>query len=83
MMTRSDFRHDSTIRLVRGDLGRHLAGEQLSITQNSYRRFITGCFDSENGHDPIVGKALRLPNPTSFAYKSRARLLLDRIALGR
>src|SRR5207344_2007478 len=47
MMTRSDFRDDATIGLMRGRLRRDLAGKQLAVAQDSESRFITRRLDRQ------------------------------------
>lgn len=90
MLTRCDFRHNATIRLMRCDLRRDLTGEQFAITKDRNRGFVAGCLNCQDGHDIIVGQALRLPNPASLPNRQAMRLpykaenpalLLNRVAL--
>jgi hypothetical protein len=50
VIARSDFWHDAAELLVLCDLRGHFTGEQLAVAKNCDCCFVTGGFESEDGH---------------------------------
>ena len=81
MMARSDFRHDATVGLMRGDLRSDFTGEQFATAQNRDGGFVARCLDGEErigGRGPAAERLRLLRRHLLWR-----RLLLHRVAFRR